>query len=46
MKLNQKQIRDIIIFFVTTIISIINPPIGTFLQICVLIWQLIENRDK
>ncbi len=46
MKLNQKQIRDIIIFLVTTIISIINPPLGTSLQICVLIWQLIENRDK
>jgi uncharacterized membrane protein YqaE (UPF0057 family) len=46
MKLNPKQMRDIIIFLVTTIISIINPPIGTFLQICVLVWQLWENCDR
>jgi hypothetical protein len=46
MKFNPKQIRAIIIFLVTTIISIFNPPIGTVLQFCVLILQVVEDGDR
>lgn len=46
MKLNQKQIRDIIIFVVTTIVGFIDPTFGTFLELCILIWQLWENCDR
>ncbi|MFB2882244.1 hypothetical protein [Floridanema aerugineum] len=46
MKPNQKQIRCIIIFLVTTIIGFIDPSFCTVLQVCILIWDLWENCDR
>ncbi|MEP0753035.1 hypothetical protein NDA03_12525 [Trichocoleus sp. Lan] len=49
MKLSPKQRRDIVLialFLITTAIGLINNPLGIVLDVCFLIWQLMEEDDE
>ncbi|MBD1888481.1 hypothetical protein [Coleofasciculus sp. FACHB-SPT9] len=45
MKLSPKQRRDIVLFVIATAIGLINNPLGIVLDICFLIWQLMEDDE-
>ncbi|MBD1837322.1 hypothetical protein [Coleofasciculus sp. FACHB-501] len=46
MKLSPKQRRDIVLFLIATAIGLINNPLGIVLDVCFLIWQLMEDDDE
>ncbi|MBD1898150.1 hypothetical protein [Coleofasciculus sp. FACHB-129] len=45
MKLSPKQRRDIVLFLIATAIGLINNPLGIVLDVCFLIWQLMEDDE-
>ncbi|MBD2743623.1 hypothetical protein [Coleofasciculus sp. FACHB-1120] len=46
MKLSLKQRRNIVMFVIATAIGLINNPLGIVLDVCFLIWQLMEEDDE
>jgi hypothetical protein len=46
MKFTNKKIRAIVFFLIPTCIGFINSPLAIVLEICFLLWELLEEEEE
>ena len=45
MKLTSKKYRTIVFFLISTLVGLINSPLGLALEVCFLLWELLEEEE-